>query len=232
MGSLFPLRGEAEQSPGSPRVLDLEDEATGEALSALASETAREILSLLYERPRTAPEVREEVGTSLQNVHYHLEKLQDADLVQPAGTGYSEKGNEMTVFAPASRAVVLFAGEERDRSRLREFLSRLLGAVGLLAAASLGVRVLFDRLASESSSYQFTSRSGDDGAASGGGAEAAKSEPATTAGNASLDASSESVRLTVDAATQGPVVDPALAFFLGGAFVLAVVTAWWYWRGR
>ncbi|MDG5777751.1 winged helix-turn-helix domain-containing protein [Haloarculaceae archaeon H-GB2-1] len=230
MGSLLPLRGEAEQSPGSPRVLDLDDEATAEALSALSSETARSILQVLYESPRTAPEIREEVGTSLQNVHYHLEKLQDADLVQPAGTGYSEKGNEMTVFAPASRAVVLFAGQEQDGSRLRQFLSRLLGAVGVLAAASLGVRAVVDRLTPSQGDYQFTSRSGGDAAAAQ--ETAVESGASSTGANATLDTSREAIQVTTKAATQQPPVDPALAFFLGGVFMLVVVGAWWYWRQR
>ena len=124
-------------------MLSLEDDATEDALSALSSETAREILSLVYEEPRTPPELRDEVGSSLQNVHYHLENLEDAGLIQPAGSGYSEKGTEMTVYAPRNEAVVLFAGEEQDRSRLKTALSRLVGGIGVLALASYGI----DRLA-------------------------------------------------------------------------------------
>jgi len=140
MSRLLPFKSEPTQSPEGARVLSLEDEATEEALSALSSDTAREILSLVYEEPRTPPEVRDEVGTSLQNVHYHLENLEEADLIQPAGSGYSEKGTEMTVYAPASEAVVLFAGAQEDGSRLQTALARLLGAVGLLALASIAVK--------------------------------------------------------------------------------------------
>jgi DNA-binding transcriptional ArsR family regulator len=140
MSRLLPFKSEQTQKPDGATVLSLEDEATEEALSALSSETAREILSLVYEEPRTPPEIRDEVDSSLQNVHYHLENLEEADLIQPAGSGYSEKGTEMTVYAPASEAVVLFAGQETDRSRLKTALTRLLGAVGLLALASAVVR--------------------------------------------------------------------------------------------
>ncbi|MFB6152459.1 MAG: ArsR/SmtB family transcription factor [Haloarculaceae archaeon] len=140
MSRLLPFKSEATTTPDGPKVLSLEDEDTEDALSALSSETAREILSLVYEEPRTPPEIRDEVDTSLQNVHYHLEHLEDADLIQPAGSGYSEKGTEMTVYAPASEAVVLFAGREGHRSRLKTALVRLLGAVGLLAVASYAVR--------------------------------------------------------------------------------------------
>jgi DNA-binding transcriptional ArsR family regulator len=143
MSRLLPFKSEATRKPDGARVLSLEDDATEDALSALSSETAREILSLVYEEPRTPPELRDEVGSSLQNVHYHLENLEDAGLIQPAGSGYSEKGTEMTVYAPRNEAVVLFAGEEQDRSRLKTALSRLVGGIGVLALASYGI----DRLA-------------------------------------------------------------------------------------
>jgi DNA-binding transcriptional ArsR family regulator len=139
MSRLLPFKSEATRKPDGARVLSLEDDATEDALSALSSETAREILSLVYEEPRTPPELRDEVGSSLQNVHYHLENLEDAGLIQPAGSGYSEKGTEMTVYAPRNEAVVLFAGEEQDRSRLKTALSRLVGGIGVLALASYGI---------------------------------------------------------------------------------------------
>jgi outer membrane biosynthesis protein TonB/DNA-binding transcriptional ArsR family regulator len=146
MGRLLPFQSDQTAKPGDPRVLDLEDEATDEALSALSSETARKILQSVYEEPKTPPELRDEVGTSLQNVHYHVENLEDAELIQPAGSGYSEKGTEMTVYAPASEAFVLFAGQERQRSQLASALKRLLGAVALLAVGSLTFRELIETM--------------------------------------------------------------------------------------
>ena len=164
MSRLLPFKSEPTQSPEGARVLSLEDEATEEALSALSSDTAREILSLVYEEPRTPPEVRDEIGTSLQNVHYHLENLEEADLIQPAGSGYSEKGTEMTVYAPASEAVVLFAGAQDDGSRLQTALARLLGAVGLLALASIAVK----RIARNTIGFGGLGAGGDSAAQGGG----------------------------------------------------------------
>jgi hypothetical protein len=135
--SLLPLRGESQSTPGEPRVLGLDDDAADEAFETLTASTTRTVLSTIYEQPSTPTEIRDEIGTSLQNVHYHIGKLEDADLIQPSGVGYSEKGTEMTVYAPANEAVVLFAGHESDRLRLRGFFQRILGAVAVLAGASL-----------------------------------------------------------------------------------------------
>lgn len=178
-----------------PKVYGLEEEQTQDALSALSAETARKILTELYDQPAAPAELREEVGTSLQNVHYHLDNLEDAGLIRQVGTRYSEKGNEMSVFAPASDAVVFMAGDNDSRSRLQRALARVVGGVGVLAAASLAFGAAVQRwLAPEPS-----------GGSSEVGIMTEPGGPGTEVVNA---------------------IDPALAFFLGGAFVLAVVGSW------
>ncbi|PSP49757.1 ArsR family transcriptional regulator [Halobacteriales archaeon QH_1_68_42] len=307
MSRLLPFKSEPTRSPEGARVLSLEDEATEDALSALSSDTAREVLALIYEEPRTPPEIRDAIDTSLQNVHYHLENLEEADLIQPAGSGYSEKGTEMTVYAPASEAVVLFAGAEDDGSRIQTALARLLGAVGLLALASIAVRRVARTTLPVSG---LGGGDGGEGAAtpasqSGGGTDTAAPEgadggdgggmgaldqeatptpeatstpeatptsdpagtPATTSAQTEtpIETSTPTPRDT-PAATPDPSVDeittptpeptleptgtatptqseawdaiaagdgglladPAVAFFLGGLFMLAVAGAWWY----
>jgi DNA-binding transcriptional ArsR family regulator len=178
-----------------PKVYGLEEEGTQDALSALSAETARKILTELYDQPAAPAELQEEVGTSLQNVHYHLENLESADLIRQVGTRYSEKGNEMAVFAPASDAVVFMAGDHDSRSRLRRALARVVGGVGVLVAASLAFGAAVQRwLAPEPTSRD-----------SGPSIMGEQPETATEVVNA---------------------IDPALAFFLGGAFILTIVGSW------
>jgi len=158
--SLLPLRGESSAEPDEPRVVGLDGEEADETFEALSSTTTREVLASLYEEPSTPAELRDEIGTTLQNVHYHLDKLEDADLIESAGVGYSKKGTEMTVYAPTSEAVVLFAGRQTDRSRLRELLAGLFAVILALGVASAALRqFLRDDLGA-------ISRSGD---SSGGG---------------------------------------------------------------
>jgi DNA-binding transcriptional ArsR family regulator len=191
---------EEPADPDGPEVIGLDDERTGEALDTLSSETAREILSALYDDPRTPPEIRETVGTSLQNVHYHLENLESAGLIKAAGTRFSEKGNEMTVYGPASEAVVVMAGESDDRSLLRKALARLVGALGVLAAASLAVGEL---LGSDGNTGAYDSTDGPSIAVERGSEAAGQ-------------------------AASGP--DPALVFFAGGLCIIALVACWWGYR--
>lgn len=202
--SLLPSRVDVSPSPDEPEVLAVDGEEAAAAFDALGSETARAVLASTYEEPKTPPEIRERVGTSLQNVHYHLDRLEEAGLLEPAGTGYSEKGNEMTVYAPAREAVVLFAGAERDASRVRDLLKRLFGLFAFVAVSTLAFALVHERLTADP----------------GGGS--------TVETMAAQDAA-ETADGAADALT---ALDPAVAFFLGGCAVVVALAAWWYLRPR
>lgn len=193
--SLLPLRGESKVDPGEPRVVGLDGEDADEAFEVLSSATTRRVLSFLYQQPSTPAEVRDQIGTSLQNVHYHIGKLEDAGLIEAAGKGYSEKGTEMTVYAPANEAVVLFAGRQSDQSRFKQLLSRVFGTVfALFAVAVVYAYVLRDRAAEIvpfSSNGGDASSTGASGGADGGGA------------GASGDAAGTTTQQSVESATSG-----------------------------
>jgi DNA-binding transcriptional ArsR family regulator len=126
----------------APRVVGLDDEATGDVLAAISSDTARRLLAALHEEPDTASGLAERVDTSLANATYHLGRMSEAGLLEVIDTVYSEKGREMRVYAPADRPLVVIAGDDDETTGLRERLGRLLGAVGGLAAGSLAAEYL------------------------------------------------------------------------------------------
>jgi DNA-binding transcriptional ArsR family regulator len=196
--SLLPSRLEVSPSPDEPRVLDIDGEAADATFDALGSETAREILSLIYDEPRTPAEIEDYVDSSLQNVHYHVNRLEEADLIEPAGVGYSEKGNEMTVYGPASEAVVLFAGEENDGTRLRDHLTRLFGLAATVAVATAVFAAVYEWLQPD------RQRGGQ--------------ETFTTTSQPAADTGAGIVA----------GLDPVVAFLLGASAVAVAVVAWWY----
>lgn len=105
------------------RVVGLDNDVADIVFTALTAATTRTILSLLYDQPLIPTDIQETIGTSRQNVQYHLAKLEEAGLIEPAGVEQSEKGTDMTKYAPAKEAVVLVAGRESDQLRIRETLS-------------------------------------------------------------------------------------------------------------
>lgn len=143
MDRLLPFRSDARPETGDgSRILEIDERSADRVFEALASNTTREIFTAVYEQAGTATEIAERVDTSLQNTKYHLDKLQDADLITVADTWYSAQGNEMKVYAPTNETVVVIAGDERATSSLRNRLRRLVGSVGLLLAGSVIVQRL------------------------------------------------------------------------------------------
>jgi DNA-binding transcriptional ArsR family regulator len=121
---------------GAPRVIGVDDEGMDEVLDALSSDTARTILSEIYADPATPSELRDRTDLSLQTISYHLSNLEAADVIQVAGTEYSEKGREMNIYAPADEPVVVFVGTQERKSGLLDLVKRVLSAGVILLAST------------------------------------------------------------------------------------------------
>lgn len=208
-----------------PRVIGLDSDDADDLIGALSSGTARELLTALHDDPATPSKLAERVDTSLQNTQYHLEKLEDADVIEVVDTAYSAKGREMKVYAPANQPLVVFAGGEEESTGLKAALTRLLGAVAVLGVLSLVVQAL----------------AGDIGALFGGDGGVGRPAPGPgeqpVAGNANNTTTTETTTAAADAASSAAdaaaaSIEPGVAFFVGGAVVLAAGFAYWYGTGN
>ena len=139
MARLFPFRSEPSTGEGQPRVVDLEGEDADAVFGALSSTTARRIYARLDDEPGTPSDIADAIDSSIQNVRYHLENLEDAGLVEIVDTWYSSRGNEMSVYATTDGPLIVTSDESRA-SQLRTALSRLIGGIGALAGGSLLVQ--------------------------------------------------------------------------------------------
>ena len=140
------LPSSPDLSPDSdPRLVGLDSEDADAIMAALSAETARLLLAELHDEPAPPGELADRVDTSLQNVQYHLEKLETAGAIEDVGTAYSEKGREMTVYGPADSPLVIYAGERERAAGLRAALTRLFTGIAALAVGSLAVQELFGR---------------------------------------------------------------------------------------
>jgi len=255
MARLFPFRSETTTEEGQPRVVDLEGEDADAVFSALSSTTARQIYARLDEEPGTPSDIADAIDSSIQNVRYHLENLEEAGLVTVVDTWYSSRGNEMSVYATADGPLIV-TSDESTASKLKEALSRLIGGVGALAGGSLLVQYTLTRWlaptgsAGESQSGDLdsgdqptdsdlnTSTSSDGGdvgitTVNESASDGASSDAASTS-DSMMDAGSEAAKNASDggeAAAEAvfATVPPGLLFFLGGLVVLLAVVLYWYW---
>ncbi len=130
----------------SLRIVDVDDEEADEVFDVLSSETRRNVYRRVFDEPATVSGISEQLDTSLQNVSHHVKVLEEAELIESVGRRYSEKGNEMVVYGPASDPLV-FVGESDLRPQIDRSLSEIVTGLGLLAGAALltqwGVYQLF-----------------------------------------------------------------------------------------
>lgn len=275
MARLFPLRSETETAEGQPRVVDLEGEDADAVFSALSSGTAREIYSRLNDEPGTPSDVAEAIDSSIQNVRYHLENLEDAGLVEVVDTWYSSRGNEMSVYATADGPLIVTSDESRA-SRLKDALSRFLGGIAALAGGSLLVHHAAGEYFTPADDVEYvppgdrpgavaddaedeqvaqtdpdddTGPAPDDAEGEAGIQQEPEADETTEADTPEADETTEEALDDADTQTDDPAVTddgvgivdspevletattlpPGLLFFLGGLFVLTIVTAYWYW---
>jgi len=96
----------------------------------------RLMFDLLYEEPQTASDIAKSLDMSVQNAKYHLDKLEEAGLIEIIDIWYSDRGREMNVYAPTSSSIILFAGNSNEKRSLRKILKQSLGITGILGIAS------------------------------------------------------------------------------------------------
>lgn len=204
MSETVPSRDGETVDKGDFRVMGVDSDDVDDLVSALSSETARRILSEIYDESGTATELSERLDTSVQNIQYHLGNLDDAGLIQVVDTEYSPKGREMKVYAPSDEPLLVFVGREEDKPGIERILKNFLGMFAFLGALSLAVQ-----LAVSEFFMKTQETGGDDG---GIGIQ-----------------SNEGGEQAAEAASQVP---PGLLFFAGGTVILLVGAAWWYWQNR
>jgi len=182
--SLLPSRGPdaSTSQDGELQVVGV-DEDVSDVLDALSSETAREILNTVYEDPGTPSELADRLDMSIQKVSYHLEKLEDEELISVAGVQYSEKGQEMKVYEPPDDPLVLFVGTRERKRSLRSLVRRVLPVVGILTAASVMLQLLLGQFPIQFGSPGAGGDAGSagDGAQGGGDAESLETANQTAA---------------------------------------------------
>lgn len=139
MTRLLPHKPDPPDPGDGPRVVAFDDPAAEDVFDALGTDTTRAVLSAVYDSPATASDLSERLDLSIQNTKYHIDKLQDADLLEVTETWYSEQGNEMKVYGPAYSSFAVVGGDHGTGSNV---LDRLLPAGTVLGGVLAGALVV------------------------------------------------------------------------------------------
>lgn len=116
-------------------LVDLNESKTKKLAETITSETSRKILNCLAEKEtETEANISAVLDIPISTVHYHLQKLLEANLVKVEEFHYSQKGREINHYKLANKYIIIAPGKV---SGLREKLKGILPVA--LIFAGIGV---------------------------------------------------------------------------------------------
>ncbi len=231
-------------------VLEQGEEQAQKVAKAISSQTANDILTVIGDQEMTSTDIAGALHVPMSTIKYHIENLLDVGLLEIVRTKYSVKGREIKIYrqkpqllivAPKSANVRLILAKYASLFGITAFVSAILYAlVPVFSQTSpTPVMELSDKVCTpalvdtfiEQVMYSpplpdaFPSRLAE-GASRVSGEYADKITPVAV--DEVFHTSYQGNILTDQFLTH----DTAIAFFLGGCFILMVVCIWEFWQFR
>ena len=124
-------------------LVDLNEPKTKKLAETITSETSRKILNHLAETEDSEANIAKLLNLPISTVHYHLQKLQEANLVVAEEFHYSQKGREVLHSKLADKYIII---TPKVVSGLKEKLKGILPAT----IATLGISAVIKFIQSTS----------------------------------------------------------------------------------
>ena len=113
-------------------LVDLNESKTKKLAETITSDKSRKILNYLTEKDDTEQNIAQNLSIPISTVHYHLQKLLEAQLVIVEEFHYSEKGREVNHYKLANKYIII---APKKVSGLKQKLRGILP----VAVATLGI---------------------------------------------------------------------------------------------
>jgi len=202
-------------------LVDLNESKTKRLAETITSDTSRKILNYLAEKEQdTEANAAKELGIPISTVHYHLQKLQEAQLVIAEEYHYSPKGREVNHYKLANKYIII---APKKVSGLKEKLKGIL-PVGLIVLGISAVIKAVQLLGSRVASYDYAAEKAL--LAEEAGREVAATTQQMVADNVpeAAELAQEETFQAIGSGVQQGVQQPDIAFwFLIGSFSTLVI---------
>ena len=120
-------------------LVDLNEAKTKKLAETITSDTSRKILNHLAEKDNSEANISTILNLPISTVHYHLQKLMEANLVKVEEFHYSQKGREINHYKLANKYIIIAPGKVYG---LKEKLKGIL-PVGLIILGITAVIKIF-----------------------------------------------------------------------------------------
>ncbi len=192
-------------------LLSLEEEKAKKIANVMGNKSCTKILDLLAEKDYTESEIAKKLNLPISTVHYNIEQLLEAKLVDWENYHYSEKGKEVKHYALANKYIIIAPKEEKEG--FMEKLKGIFPAFGLSVIGAVGIWFLSSFQSGSSDMLMAKSQIANDVVA-----------------DEMYRAGAEAAPLMLEVAE--PVIEnlfwqqPAVWFFIGAIFALFCVLLW------
>ena len=204
-------------------LVDLNEKKTKKLAETITSDTSRKILNYLTEKEHdTEANISKELNIPISTVHYHLQKLTEANLIVVDEFHYSKKGREVNHYKLANKYIII---APRKVSGLKQALKNVL-PVGIVA---LGISAIIKIMTS------FTTRAGSFSADLQKATPILEEAAYAGADEVMSDAAPVAAEMATDCLPQISTYEPniALWFLVGSLFTIVIylivvlVKEWW-----
>lgn len=99
------------------RIMSTEDTKIKLIGEVLSNDSSRNILKLLFEKPLTANQLAQKTGLLLSLVIYHLNKMQDAEIVKISKIAKNDKEHDMKYYAITKFAIIIMPSKASESAK-------------------------------------------------------------------------------------------------------------------
>lgn len=201
-------------------LVNLKDEESKHLAQVISNDTSRKILDFLTKGEATETDIARELNLPLSTVHYNLQHLHKARLIEADEYHYSKKGKEINHYKLSNKFIIIApTGMDKVKERLKTFLP-----ITVLAGIAAGIIHVVNKGIFSSKAASFAMN------------EAAprlmKAEIADTAQEAAAGAGPTMAPTAAFVPTPHPQISIALWFLFGAVFVILMFLLWEFLRKK
>lgn len=125
-------------------LVSLSESKAKELAQAITNETCRKILDYLADKEATESDLAASLSIPISTVHYNLQQLQKAGLVEAEEFHYSEKGREVNHYKLANKYVII---APKTTFGIKEKLKSILPAIGIIGLGAAAIHFVSRNIA-------------------------------------------------------------------------------------
>ncbi len=126
-------------------MVSLEDQKSKDLAQVISNDTSRKILNFLGKREAGEAEISKELNIPISTVHYNVQQLTKAGLLESKEFKYSDKGKEVNIYTVSKRIIVIAPNNNKS---MKDILKSLLPLFGISIALSFLIQIIANNLPS------------------------------------------------------------------------------------